>query len=164
MSNEDIFIEREATLQSYFLARRTEVACKKSVERKMNKMPQEYFHPGTCEATELGKRYGENLTPQLWDDPGHQWNLAKDTNWGAWSCCGCVCEFPGLPVASTRSTSIIGRKVWHENKNFGYGKCMLGYSGPRKELALDNGRNAKKKTEGKVWAWVDQAKSLLLYG
>jgi hypothetical protein len=37
----------------------------KSVERKMNKMSQEYFHPGTCEATELGKRNGKNLTPQL---------------------------------------------------------------------------------------------------
>jgi hypothetical protein len=46
-----------------------------------NKPDPKRFHPG--------KRYGKNLEPQLFDNPEHAtWHLAKDQNWGCWSCCG----------------------------------------------------------------------------
>jgi hypothetical protein len=132
----------------------TEEACKKSVERKMNKMPQEYFHPGTCEATERGKRYGKNLTPQLWDDPGHQWKLAKDTNWGAWSCCGCIASSRGCQLrVHVPPPSLVGMKI----KFLDTGNVCRVIADLGKNWRLDDGRIAKKKTEGKVWAWVDQA-------
>ena len=107
----------------------------------MSKMPQEYFHPGTCdcEATELGKRYGKNLTPQLWDIlvMSGLWPRILIVLW-------LRCEFPGLPVVRTVANSDMGLKF-----------LDMGTIG--KNWGLDNGWIAKKKTEGKVWAWVDQA-------
>jgi hypothetical protein len=127
-------------------------------------MPQEYFHPGTCEATEFGKRYGKNLTPQLFDNPIHQWNLAEDKNWGAWSCCGHKASSQGCQLRERESVtcsapphgSLAAMPVKHI-KFLAQGHVCQVIADEEKCWRLDNGRVAKKKTEGKVWVWVDQA-------
>jgi hypothetical protein len=43
------------------------------------------YHPGTC--TAISQRYGGYLGPQKFDEKNHQWHLAKNKNWGKWSCC-----------------------------------------------------------------------------
>eukprot|EP00957_Ditylum_brightwellii_P198825 15155086-Ditylum_brightwellii.AAC.1 len=53
------------------------------------------YHPGECKATEWGKRYGKNLEPHIFYCHQHQWHLAKDENWGPWSCCGGKANLPG---------------------------------------------------------------------
>ena len=68
------------------------------------------YHPGACTATEWGNRYGKFSEPQRYDDNYHQWHLAKDKNWGNWSCCdGAANSYPCTvrpsPVNIKSSTS-----------------------------------------------------------
>jgi hypothetical protein len=68
----------------------------------------EKHHPGECEATEWGKRYyGGNLVPQSFDAPGHQWHLAKDKNWGPWSCCGGKVDSPDCQERSKGALALL---------------------------------------------------------
>jgi hypothetical protein len=65
-------------------------------------------------ATEWGKRYGQNLTPQSYSTPGHVWHDAKDKNWGVWSCCGgaassAPCQLrPTAPLPAVPSPETVG--------------------------------------------------------
>ena len=69
-----------------------------SKKPKDSRPAQGRYHPGLIEATEFGKRYGKNLTPLCFDTPGHTWHVAKDKNWGRWSCCdGAANSFPCTP-------------------------------------------------------------------
>jgi len=132
-------------------------------------------HPGVVEATEWGKRYGKNLTPQSYFAPGHVWQNAKDKNWGAWSCCGgaassapCQLRPPApLPAALSPETvrtgvdaSDIPRTGVGAQIQFLIADKLLTTVVDEDDKAwiLDSGRVAKKKTEGKSWVWASDVK------
>lgn len=135
--------------------------------------PPERYHPGMCTATEWGQRYGKNLDPQYFDDPNHEWHLAKSKNWGSWSCCGGEVASPGCarrPLAVTTTTC---RSATAEAASVPVAEgCVSGVGGriqflineravalvvgeDAKTWKLESGRVAKKKTEGTSWVWLE---------
>jgi hypothetical protein len=122
------------------------------------------YHPGKCEATEWGKRYGKNLDSEVFDSLQHEWNLAKDKNWGPWSCCGNAANSLGCEVRqiSSMCTSSTEEEInTAEGKKYikfhNHGEVVGVASEEEKCWRLDNGRVAKKKTKGKAWDWHDGA-------
>jgi len=131
------------------------------------------YHPGTCEATDWGKRYGKNLEPQNFFGGKHQWHLAKDKNWGPWSCCGGAANSPGCKVQNAPSAAVshaasaaaISAPVAAADPSMqGMKRIKFLEAGNICQVVadeghcwrLDNGRIAKKKTEGAVWIWVEE--------
>lgn len=117
----------------------------------------EKYHPGECEATEWGKRYGKNLLPQSFDGPGHQWHLAKDKNWGPWSCCNGKVDSPGCQERS-KGTLILLNKT-KNIKFLDQGNVEKVVTDVGKCWKLENGRIAKKKNEGMPWIFVEDDES-----
>ena len=118
------------------------------------------FHPGICEATAFGKRYGKNLESKNFDDPEHQWHLAKEKNWGPWSCCGKPVNARGCqrretitepPCASVIPVTDECYLQFLDASNV----CRVIAEEP-KCWRLDNGRVAKKKTQDIKWKWVEK--------
>ena len=115
------------------------------------KLDPSLYHPGKVEATQWGMRYGRNYSgTQIFDDHRHQWHLAKEKNFGPWSCCGKAVNSPGCKVRKMSANAAREKKfikflthgnivgVAHEE-----GNCWR----------LDDDRIAKKRTEGDVWKW-----------
>ena len=75
----------------------------KAANRYRKKTNMELCHLGTCTATQWGRRYGKYTEAQRFDDVGHRWSLAKDKNWGPWSCCGNAANSPGCKGVNTHS-------------------------------------------------------------
>lgn len=133
-------------------------------------MDSNRYHPGTCTATKWGQRYNTYLEPQLYDDVQHQWHLAMDKNWGPWSCCGGAANSPPCtvrPSSSIDTTSNVDSSVAIEKKSKGVGAFIYFYEKGNlvrvvgeqiKCWNLEGGRIAKKKTEGKVWTWLESLK------
>jgi hypothetical protein len=131
------------------------------------RMVQDHYHTGTCSATDFGKRYGKNLDPQSFDASEHQWHLAKNKNWGPWNCCGGEASSPGCtrraaalpkttgaiasPLERAGNTSGVGGSLKFLNNE---GNIALVVDEDAKAWILENGRIAKKKTEGKSWVWL----------
>lgn len=128
----------------------------------------EKYHPGTCEATARGKRYGTNLTPQRFDDPGHTWARAKTVNWGPWSCCGRAVNSKGCQQRAARQWAVMPPAVVLPASTAGMPTRGVGayvqflISGKDRVLVvgqdskcwlLSSGRVAKKATEGSSWIW-----------
>ena len=116
----------------------------------------EHYHPGTCEATARGKRYGRNLVPQRYDGPGHVWQLAKTINWGPWSCCGRLVNATGCQLRETRAD--VSRGVGaHVQFLINERAKVLVVGEDEKCWLLSSGRVAKKHTDGSSWVWAAQA-------
>jgi hypothetical protein len=124
------------------------------------------YHPGMCEATDHGKRYGKNLEPQRYDDPKHAWHLAKDKNWGEWSCCAGAANSPpceARPQALSAEQLILNANNEEMSVGVGVGAYIQFLIGSHnlvrvvaeapKKWVLEGGRIAKKKTEGQSWMW-----------
>jgi hypothetical protein len=117
------------------------------------------YHPGTCEATEWGKRYGKNSTPKLYDDHEHQWEKSSDKNWGPWSCCGDKASSNGCHIRAKLPAPVPTNPVEGEKylKFLAHGTIICRVIGDEgKCWRLDNGRIAKKKTEGTAWIWTEK--------
>ena len=139
-------------------------------------MKKEHYHPGTCEATEWGKRYGKNLTPQSFDGPSHTWHEAKDKNWGPWSCCGVAANSPGcqlraklppvlaVPASnSSNAQTAVSKAEESKNTKVGVGAYIQFLVNERSRLQVTGesdkcwilvGHKAKKIAEGKSWIWL----------
>ena len=113
------------------------------------------YHSGTCEATSWRKRYGKYQDPQVFDASEHQWHLATDKNWGPWSCCGDVANSVGC-CERREGNQKEEKKQCEEKKYIQFierGNIVGVVSEEAKCWRLDDGRIAKKKTEGTVWKW-----------
>ena len=64
------------------------------------------FHPGLCEQTPFGRRRRSYCAPQRYDDPEHDWSLAKSKNWGRWSCCGGEANSPPCTARLNKATEM----------------------------------------------------------
>ena len=73
---------------------------------KFPKPSHKRFHPGLCEQTKFGRRHGSYFGPQRYDDPEHDWSLAKSKNWGPWSCCGGEANSPPCTVRLSKATEM----------------------------------------------------------
>ena len=120
------------------------------------------FHPGTCEATDFGKRYGQNLEPKCFDDPQHEWHLAQDKNWKPWSCCGKPASSPGCqrrksppPSLLRLGSDAVEIKEAKYLKFHGQDPKWRVIAEERNCWRLENGRIAKKKTQGITWDWIE---------
>ena len=129
----------------------------------------EHYHQGTCEATARGKRYGKNLTPQRFDDPGHNWKQAKAENWGAWDCCGLAADSNGCQMRKSPSfprPTQVGARAAGPRPSSGVGayiqflinnkERVLVSDEDRNCWILSSGRVAKKATEGVSWVWEEE--------
>lgn len=125
----------------------------------------QHYHPGTCEATARGRRYGTNLTPQRYDDPGHVWSRAKTSNRGPWSCCGRPVNSGGCQVREARVLPGASRGVG-AYVQFLINNCdrVLVVSEAVNCWILSTGRIAKKETEGASWVWAPDNSDVLGLG
>lgn len=64
------------------------------------------FHPGLCEQTPFGRRHKSYRAPQRYDDPEHDWSLAKSKNWGRWSCCRGEANSPPCTARLNKATEM----------------------------------------------------------
>ena len=126
----------------------------------MSTNASEKYHPGTCEATEWGKRYGKNLTPQTYDDPKHLWHLAKSKNWMPWSCCGRAVNSPpcqlrpaGMQSEHDLQRKKIGVGCYIKFLINGCDTCLV-VGEALNVWKLDSGRIAKKCTQHTSWVWL----------
>jgi len=123
----------------------------------------EHYHPGTCSKTAWGRRYGNNITPQRFDDPRHIWRLAKTKNWGPWSCCGCHVNSEGCQIRAVR---VLDQPTFTPRRGIG-AYIQFRLNGCNRVLVagedvncwlLSTGRIAKKETEGSSWVWAHDNK------
>jgi hypothetical protein len=141
-----------------------------SLKVSINSSMSNRYHPGMCEATDRGKRYGKNLEPQRYDESNHAWHLAKDENWGEWSCCGRAANSPpceARPRALPEEQLLLNAD--NEETSVGVGAYIQFLIGSHnlvrvaaekpKAWALEGGRIAKKETEGRSWVWYQQYKA-----
>ena len=121
-------------------------------------MKMERYHPGTCEATKWGKRYGKNSLPQRFDAPRHVWHNAKPKNWNPWSCCGRPVNSDGCqerPAIAASVSNAIKRGVGAYIQFLINNKDRVLVSGEDEKCwLLSTGRVAKKATEGTSWVWA----------
>jgi len=139
------------------------------------KAKERYYHPGKCTATAWKQRNGDYAEPQTFDDPSHTWSLAKEKNWGPWSCCGKAANSPGCekrPARQTLTTHddtlLVGTTRNNKVKGSGIGEsiCILeGHPQPHpvvdeteKNWILESGRKVKKISYTKFWFWWKQHK------
>lgn len=131
---------------------------------------EEPFHPGTCEATARGKRYGTNQTPQRFDEPRHVWHRAKTLNWGPWSCCGGAANVQGCQMRVPRAMPTRGvRAMPTSTASRGVGAYVQFLINERARVRvageavncwiLSSGRIAKKATHGTSWVWAQESES-----
>jgi hypothetical protein len=133
--------------------------------RYRKKSNMELYHPGTCTATQWGRRYGKYTEAQRFDDAGHRWSLAKDKNWGPWSCCGNTANSPGckerVNTHSSDANSSIISGVGERIRFLEKGNTVIVTRDEGHIWRLEDGRIAKKRTHGKVWVWMDENKFYL---
>jgi hypothetical protein len=128
----------------------------------------ERFHPGQCEATEWGKRYRQNLKPQSFFGHNHDWTMAKDKNWGPWSCCGGAANSPGCqerPIITPKKPSLMQQSSAAPKGVGAYIQFLINEHSTvlvedesKNRWMLQGGRTAKKTTEGTSWMWLEDFK------